>query len=794
MRHPTKQEFVRHLTAGILLIISSYPLSSWYRYQHSDDLLLFLAAWLSGILLAGGHLFFLAFRKLQLSRKFILILLILIAVPWGEWLKLNPAAKEDWLRQLYSQTLWIYGTLLCFGLFPGIPAKLSEWFRRFIFALSTRSEIRWILPVLFFALAAYGAIKIYGQIPVVGDSASYIFQARIFAAGHLSAPQPAKPEFFDVIGDHVVMTNGRWFTMYQPGFSALLAPFLQLKSEWLVSPALAALTLILWIAYAKRWYALPVAVLTGFFLLFSPFFRAMSSALMSHPLEMFLATGILFLCRRDSEDSSPWRSLLLFVLVFSAIISRGFSLIVFLWPVFAYSLVLAVRRRNAILPSALFLGLIAGLAALAFFQWKTTGDPRTPGYNFEYDIPHRYGFGPAPLGQTHTPLRGLENVSNNLLGLNIWATGWPSGTLFFIFLFLFFAPRLDPWDRVLCIGSGSLLLFYYFYFFQDLAYGPRYLYFLCPLVMLAIARLLNGAVSGTNKSPVWIPALVIVMFIAYLPNFWVRVNQGNPSRYPAAGLKKEIEKYSGQKMLVFIDRHCGWHLVNWNDPFLQKNVILCRDLGSPKNLEAMEAFPDHRPVYFRNATSMTLNKLQSGYAFYPDQENNPPGYLSLFGLAVALSSSNLHIDFDCFDVTYSDLFVADRAGEQMEYLNSLEKNEAVSTLYRRDFKQGLVHAARMLLLPKVAFERREFQWSNGFPYGEFRRELESSKQFLASAGPVGQPILEALDKAIRRMDTNEDSQLSDDEIKDFLSPKVYIFALHRPRYQIVQNVNKSRNK
>ena len=74
---------------------------------------------------------------------------------------------------------------------------------------------------------------LFDGVPGFMDSCSYMFQARLFAHGMLSAPLPPEPEFFEV-GNTIL--SDRWYTVYPPGYPAVLALGVIFKISWLVNP------------------------------------------------------------------------------------------------------------------------------------------------------------------------------------------------------------------------------------------------------------------------------------------------------------------------------------------------------------------------------------------------------------------------------------------------------------------------------------------------------------------------------------------------------------------------------
>ena len=101
------------------------------------------------------------------------------------------------------------------------------------------------------ALFAVGTVAVYHDYPLSMDEYAAVFQAKIFAAGQLSAQLP--PSYVDWLvvrgfnGEFLLASRetGRAIEVYWPGFAMLLAPFELLHVPWLCNACLAALALLL---------------------------------------------------------------------------------------------------------------------------------------------------------------------------------------------------------------------------------------------------------------------------------------------------------------------------------------------------------------------------------------------------------------------------------------------------------------------------------------------------------------------------------------------------------------------
>ena len=134
---------------------------------------------------------------------------------------------------------------------------------------------------IFVAVAAsYGAIALFDRAPHILDAVSYDFQAKIFAAGQLSAPAPPLGAAFPT--PFFVNDRGKWFSQYPPGTPALLAIGVRLGLPWLVEPVLAAVAALLTVAAARRQFGRPTAVCAALLFATSPFLLLQAGTFLSH--------------------------------------------------------------------------------------------------------------------------------------------------------------------------------------------------------------------------------------------------------------------------------------------------------------------------------------------------------------------------------------------------------------------------------------------------------------------------------------------------------------------------------
>jgi len=426
---------------------------------------------------------------------------------------------------------WVSGAV---GQWGSRSVASGQWsvVRRLWSAVGRRRSVA--VALLAFALAAHVAVDVLERVPHVQDSVTYLFQAQTLARGRLYAPAPplatadASAAFAQ---EFLLVRDGRWFGKYPPGYPAVLAVGVRAGAPWLVNPLLAALTVALVYALARRLggvgYPAWPAALAALLLATSPFFVVMSGSLMAHPAELFWTA--LFLCAWTAAlaRGASWRpaavagaalgALFLTRQFTAATIGLGFGgvwLLVALWS--GGRKARTGRRRVARTIVVAALAALPFVIALPAYQAAVTGDPRADPrlLYWPYD---RVGFGPgvgepenaftmtpapaAPAGAAltwytdptqpprgHSPARGLYNLGRNLDALQRDLFGWPA-VLAFVFLWLpFLLRRATAAEWALLLTALAAGAGYVAYWASGITYGPRYFYAALPALVILSAR------------------------------------------------------------------------------------------------------------------------------------------------------------------------------------------------------------------------------------------------------------------------------------------------------------------
>jgi hypothetical protein len=170
-------------------------------------------------------------------------------------------------------------------------------------------------------------------------------------------------------------------------------------------------------------------------------------------------------------------------------------------PVAIHSVYLIFKSRARMLRPLLLLArpVVLGIGAFALYNYLTTGAATRSGYDAYGILQYRHpgfgvGFGdrgyPVWAGP-HTPARGLLNTSNDLVALNGYLFEGPLPGLILVLLLFLTIPR-NPADYLLLAVFAALPAAYFFYFFEKLTFGPRFLYEgLAPLLLLSARGLIE---------------------------------------------------------------------------------------------------------------------------------------------------------------------------------------------------------------------------------------------------------------------------------------------------------------
>ena len=271
-------------------------------------------------------------------------------------------------------------------------------YRRLAHSARAASRIR-ALPLACGASAFVLVLAVWGSLRPVAtgnDESAYLLQARIFASGHVVAPSPPLPEFFQ---QYHVFVKPVLAAKYPPGHSLLLTAGVWLGTPGLVPALLVGLSAAILCTLTRRLtdsataaLAVVLATTSDIALRFdASYFSEITTAAL-----FVIGWGALF----EYWQSGRRRWLVLYAAsVAWGAITRPVTMLAYAAPS-AICAVLAVRRHRSwrdILPA-----LVAGVALfsiLPLWNAQVVGDWRTlpqSVYAREYMPSDRLGFGASP--------------------------------------------------------------------------------------------------------------------------------------------------------------------------------------------------------------------------------------------------------------------------------------------------------------------------------------------------------------------------------------------------------------
>lgn len=326
--------------------------------------------------------------------------------------------------------------------------------------------------------------------PLLVDSVVQLFQAHIFASGHLAAPVPPAEAF--VATQHMLMHEGRWFAQYPPGHALLLSAGVLVGLPWMI-PILLSLGSAWFIArFASEAWGEDTGRAVAMLMLFVPFFWFMGASFMNHVSCLFFVAAFLFAYQRWESGAAAGWALAAGAAIGAAGLVRPLTALAVAAVFAPIGLAHGVRVRRF---ASLGLAALGGIAAAAVFAWfnaATTGNPLTPGYLELWGAAHGIGFHMSPWGDMHTPAAGLMNEAIDLSLLATFFLEWPIPALLPAGVYVAMTGG-DRWDRRLITAFLAVPLAYLFYWHRDAYLGPRILFtglvFLIPLTARALVAI-----------------------------------------------------------------------------------------------------------------------------------------------------------------------------------------------------------------------------------------------------------------------------------------------------------------
>ncbi|KAA0221967.1 hypothetical protein EDS67_27580 [candidate division KSB1 bacterium] len=476
-----------------------------------------------------------------------------------------------------------------------------------------------ILFLIFFTLTNLASYFLFEHIPHVMDSIAQVFHAKIFALGKLTVPSPVHREFFDLknlYDQSTIINNGKWYSQYPPGHSFLLMLGVLFDAPWIINPLLGSLTIVMLYFLGKELYGEKTARLTAVLGVLSPFIFFMSSEFMNHASTLFFFVSCVFSFAKAMRNKKIGYALLCGASLGMIIIIRPLTAVALAIPFSLYSLCLLLKRfrEHLLLLGAMATMILVFVGITLWFNFMTNGDPFLFGYIVLYGPDHMPGFGHAAWGDAHTPAIGLRKTLMDLNGLNKFLFEWPVPSLLFVFV-LFASFSRNKWDYLLLMAFISLTAAYFFYWFHQWCFGPRFLYESAAALIVLTARgilrlptlfrkIPGVSISTRNVSAATAAFVALCVLIAAIGNIPSLTRYyGHNFANVNAEILKTVKEKGIKKAIIFTPSYYG-NVLSANSPLLDTDIIYARDLGE-KNHLLMSAFPDYE-YYLADGSNIQL--------------------------------------------------------------------------------------------------------------------------------------------------------------------------------------------
>ncbi len=501
----------------------------------------------------------------------------------------------------------------------------------------------YICALFVFIASVLGSTFIFHRSPHINDEFGYIFQAKLFASGHLYAPSPCFKEAFDF--PHII-NNGKWYSQYPPGFPILLVPWVMAGVPWLINPLFAGLSIFVLYFLGLELFGKREGLIAGFLGAASIWLIVISSTMMSHTTNMFFFALFMLFLFRSLRTPSFLNGILSGSSLGLAVLIRPYETVLAALPFLFYYGVKLLKEFRARLKDALGFAA-AGLVFAGIFlayNYLTNGDPFLLGHIVRYGPEHGLGFGRTGYTDIpHSPAKGLMQTAENYKAINDFLFGWPLSSLFFFIPIVIWLKKIREKTAVLLLLTSflSVTAGLYIYWGTFVLLGARMFFMLFPALVLLSAKGVSLIldylpsrirIGGSLPKRERLVAGILIAFAMYA--FFVRLpRECGPNStgdlidiQPSSAPEKFSKFWDNAPMPQALVVTCflrsqlkefpagGWGLaLILNDPLLEGSTIYVRDMG-PQNTEFFQCYPG-RKIYLYWGT------LERGY-LVPMEMNN----------------------------------------------------------------------------------------------------------------------------------------------------------------------------
>ncbi len=503
-------------------------------------------------------------------------------------------------------------------------------------------------PWIVFPVILIIAVFVLKETGLTDDEDVYLFQARILADGHLTAPAHPLKEFFDNV---FLINEDRMYGQYPVGHPLMLVPGVWVGFPYLMPAVMGLLVVLFSRKFAAEYYGKTTGNITAVLYLCSPFFLFTFAALGSGVSAIFFITILFLLFLSLEQNPDKRRMVKLFAAGFIGVwmynirptVSVTHSL-----PILAAGFLNEIRKPQKKKLLMLFAGGAVSLVLIASLNWIMNGHPLYSGYyKFwmeEVELTEAIGFGKYPWGIEHTPQLGFNNAVINFLRLNFWLFGGPFTLVALISYILFSKKRKFNIFLIAPVIFSFALYFFYFWAGTNDTGPILYVETLPCLIILSARgiRSLADIISKKARLSAYATAIALTLAV-FTGSLFYDYAQADALKNLVRKINTVYRKVSEEgvkKGLIFVKYYIGTGFQeSWvatlknNAPDFSDDVIYARDLGHEKNLELMEYYDD-RPAYrirsYRG--NLELKPYSEGGLSWEVMEDTKPKMVELGGV------------------------------------------------------------------------------------------------------------------------------------------------------------------
>jgi len=484
------------------------------------------------------------------------------------------------------------------------------------------------------------------------DEHSCYFLAECLRRGKLYVDIPPLADFFRVV--HVGMRDGKWFSVYPPGWPLIWAFGLQFNVvDWL-NPVLSSLSVFFFYLVGKKIFGRAATLLGLAFMVLNPFFMFTAASYFSHATCLFCIGVFLYAFLRWREDYAlgkdpvGWAFLCAFAVGYG-LMTRYLTMAAIAGPFLLYHYIpiffgwkrwgegnswlrflpFKFKRPQLRKSDWIAVSIIAAFMMLILYQnYLVTGKA--------FRAPNKYDKSWERLGfrANYTPIDAFFYLIARVFYLMDWfAPAIVAAYLFLLGAGSFFKKKnLSLSENTLMPQKGQSLksgtipnLFRLSMFFVAFAYffyyswggnqwGPRYFWEGMPFLCIAVADwIVCRWGNGSPRVRKFLLAFAVMSLVTSGMILARQVEYVEESSRQRRALYDLSEQMIRKPALVFIHGFLGSRLVfseedaTRNSPFLDSKILYVHDLGD-RNKELMVAYPERE--YFRGTYNSSRKQPQ----------------------------------------------------------------------------------------------------------------------------------------------------------------------------------------